>query len=101
MTESTSPLSEPPGPPGSGGSHRHPIARYPVTAAIVTVLLVATIFFTLWTPLYASETPKIGSWPFFYFYLMAYMPLVAIALWIVMLLQRRLLPRGGKDGAAK
>lgn len=100
MTESTSPQTEPPDPPGSGGARRHPVAAHPFTAAVVALILIGTIFFTVWTPIYATQTPKIGSWPFFYFYLIAYMPVVAIALWITMLLQRRLLPRDGKGGSA-
>ena len=47
-------------------------------------------------PIYARITPKIGAFPFFYFYLLAYMPVVAIALWIVIQLQKRLEPRGGQ-----
>ncbi|MCL2581419.1 MAG: DUF3311 domain-containing protein [Streptosporangiales bacterium] len=73
--------------------HRNAAAAHPVTAAVIVLLLTATIFFTIWIPLYAVETPKIGSWPFFYFYLLAYMPVVAIVLWITMLLQRRLAGR--------
>ena len=48
------------------------------------------ILCTLIVPIYAHITPKIGDFPFFYFYLLAYMPLAAIALWVATLLQRRL-----------
>ena len=41
-------------------------------------------------PLYASATPKIGDFPFFYFYLLVYMPAVGIVLGIVLWLQSRL-----------
>lgn len=93
MTESAGSASASPTPPGQGGSAgKHPIAAHPVTSVIVTVLVVGSIFFTLWVPIYGSVTPKVGSWPFFYFYLLAFMPVVAIALWIAMLLQRRLQP---------
>jgi hypothetical protein len=100
MTESTSPLSAPPDPPRSGGAHRHPVSAHPVAATFVTLILVATIFFTVFSPLYTRITPKIGSWPFFYAYLLLYMPAVAIALWITMLLQRRISGHGGKGGTA-
>jgi hypothetical protein len=43
-------------------------------------------------PIYASTTPKVGDFPFSYFYLLIYMPAVAIACWIVVLLQKRLRP---------
>src|SRR6266851_615045 len=78
---------------GSSGS-RSPVAAYPVTSAVIAILVIGCIAGTLFVPIYARTTPKIGDFPFFYFYLLAYMPVVAIALWIVMLLQKRL----GADG---
>ncbi|HEX6523792.1 MAG TPA: hypothetical protein VF070_27895 [Streptosporangiaceae bacterium] len=69
---------------------KHPIAAHPVTSAIIAILIFASIFGTLWVPLYARATPKIGDFPFFYFYLLIYMPALAIVLWIVILLQNRL-----------
>jgi hypothetical protein len=54
--------------------------------------LLVTICGTLIVPIYARISPKIGDFPFFYFYLLAYMPAVGIALWLVSLLQRRLQP---------
>lgn len=95
MTESAAAPApeEPPGRPG-----KNPVAAHPVTSAIVTVLVLGTIVCTLVVPIYGSITPMIGSWPFFYFYLLAFMPVVAIALWIAMLLQRRLTPTQPEDG---
>ena len=49
-------------------------------------------------PLYARATPKVGDFPFFYFYLLAYMPVVGIVLWIVITLQKRLGRRQGRRG---
>lgn len=60
-----------------------------ITTAIV-VLIAGSIICALIVPIYARITPKVGDWPFFYFYLLAYMPVVALAQWIAMLLQRRL-----------
>jgi membrane protein implicated in regulation of membrane protease activity len=77
---------------------RGPIAAHPVTSTVIAVLIVAAVFFVLWVPLYASATPKVGDFPFFYFYLLIYMPAVSIVLWIVMLLQKRMRPPGGPDG---
>jgi hypothetical protein len=81
---------------------RNPVAAHPVTSAAIAILITAAIFCTLWVPIYARETPKVGDFPFFYFYLLAYMPVVAVALWIVTLLQKRLRPGdgGGGSGAA-
>ena len=69
---------------------KNPVAAHPITSAAIFVLVAASILCTLIVPIYAHITPKIGDWPFFYFYLLAYMPLVAIALWLAALLQRRL-----------
>ncbi len=79
---------------------RGPIATHPVTSAAIAVVTIAAIFFALWVPIYASETPKVGDFPWFYFYLLAYMPVVAIACWIVITLQKRLRPPRGPDDRA-
>jgi hypothetical protein len=50
-------------------------------------------------PIYGRITPKIGDFPFFYFYLLVYMPAVSIALLIVIALQKRLRPLTGTDPA--
>ena len=80
---------------------RGPIAAHPVTSAVITILTVAVVFFAVYVPLYASATPKVGDFPFFYFYLLIYMPVVAIVCWIIILLRKRLgPPAGGPDGPA-
>jgi hypothetical protein len=79
---------------------RNPIAAHPVTSAAITILIVASIFFTLYVPIYARATPKVGAFPFFYFYLLIYMPAVAIVLGIVIVLQKRLETGGSSDGPA-
>ena len=48
---------------------RSPIAAHPVTSAVIAVLTIAVIFFAVYVPLYARATPKVGDFPFFYFYL--------------------------------
>ena len=92
MSESAAAASAPEAPAGPGRTGKHPIAAHPVAAAIITVLVLGTIVCTLVEPIYGSVSPTIGSWPFFYVYLLAFMPVVAIALWIAMVLQRRLAP---------
>jgi hypothetical protein len=72
----------------------------PVIWAIIAIILAAAVFFVLWVPLYARATPKVGDFPFFYFYLLVYMPVLGIALWIVVMLERRLRPAPDQDGAA-
>ena len=70
-----------------------PVAAHPVTSAAIAVLLIALIFFVLYTPIYSRVTPKVGSWPFFYFYLLIYMPVTSFVLWLVILLQKRVARR--------
>ena len=83
--------SAPRGPENSAITQsKNPVAAHPITSAAIFVLVAASILCTLIVPIYAHITPKIGDFPFFYFYLLAYMPLVAIALWVATLLQRRL-----------
>jgi hypothetical protein len=76
------------------------VAAHPVTSAVIAVLVIASIFFSLYVPLYASATPKVGDFPLFYFYLIIYMPAVAIVLWIVLMLQKRLRPPTTGAGTA-
>jgi Na+/melibiose symporter-like transporter len=59
-------------------------------SAAIAILIAASIFFILYTPVYASVTPKIGSWPFFYVYMLVYMPATSLVLWIATRLQDRL-----------
>jgi Na+/melibiose symporter-like transporter len=81
---------------------KNPVAAHPITSAAIFVLVAASILCTLIVPIYAHITPKIGDFPFFYFYLLAYMPLVAIALWLAALLQRRLAtPTAGNGSDAE
>jgi Na+/melibiose symporter-like transporter len=71
---------------------QNPVLAHPVTSAAIGVLVAAAILCTAIVPIYARITPKIGDWPFFYFYLLIYMPATALVLWIAMMLQRRLKP---------
>jgi len=91
----TQPPVQPVPPVQPGGPRRAPasaVAAHPVTSAAIAILVIASIFFSLYVPLYASATPKVGDFPFFYFYLIIYMPAVGIVLWIVLMLQKRLRP---------
>lgn len=89
-------MTQPPVGTRSSSGSRSPVAAHPVTSAVIAVLVIACIAGTLIVPIYARTTPKIGDFPFFYFYLLAYMPVVAIVLWIVIQLQKRLEPPGGQ-----
>jgi hypothetical protein len=78
---------------------RSAVATHPVISAIIAILIIACVFFSLYVPLYARATPKVGDFPFFYFFLLIYMPAVGIALGIVLFLQSRL-TSGAAPGTA-
>jgi hypothetical protein len=67
-----------------------PLAAHPVRAAVIAILLAALIACTLFVPIYDRTTPKVGDVPFFYFYLVAYFPVMTVVLWIVFQLQKGL-----------
>jgi drug/metabolite transporter (DMT)-like permease len=69
---------------------RSVIAAHPLLSAGIAILIVADIFFALYTPIYARLTPKLGDFPFFYWYLLVFMPVTSAALWLATVLQRRL-----------
>ena len=89
-------MTQPPVQSRSSSGSRSPVATHPVISAVIAVLIIACIAGTLIVPIYARITPKVGDFPFFYFYLLAYMPVVAVVLWIVIKLQKRLGPPGGQ-----
>jgi hypothetical protein len=80
---------------------RSPVAAHPITSAVVAILVVATIFFSLYVPIYARITPKVGDFPFFYFYLLIFMPITSLALWITTQLQKRLGPPAGSPAGSE
>ena len=82
MTQATSP------------PRRSVIAAHPLLSAGIAILIAADIFFALYTPIYSRLTPKLGDFPFFYWYLLIFMPVTSVALWLATLLQRRLRSEG-------
>jgi hypothetical protein len=83
-------MTQPSATPKISGGSRSAIAAHPVISAVIAILILASVFFSLYVPLYARATPKVGDFPFFYFYLLVYIPAVGIALGIVLFLQSRL-----------
>jgi membrane protein implicated in regulation of membrane protease activity len=68
--------------------HVKPRDKSPMTWLAVTVLLLLVIIAALWVPLYARDTPKLGAFPFFYWYQLVLVPVVAIASWVSYLMLR-------------
>jgi H+/Cl- antiporter ClcA len=94
-------MSQPPAAPSRRPrTSRGSVSAHPVISAVIAVLVIAAVFFSLYVPLYARATPKVGDFPFFYFYLIVYMPVVGIVLGIVLWLQKKLeAPRETGDSA--
>jgi len=96
-------MTQPSDMPNTPGRSRSPVAAHPVTSAIIAILILASIFFAVYVPLYASATPMVGDFPFFYVYLLIYMPVLGVVMWTVITLQKKLRagsPRPGADGPA-
>jgi hypothetical protein len=81
---------------GQPNARRHS----PVTWAIITVLLLASLVGTLWVPFYARVTPKLGAFPFFYWYQLMWVPVVAILSWAAYLLINSGRRPGGRHGGS-
>jgi Na+/melibiose symporter-like transporter len=62
--------------------------KSPATWTAVAVLLALAILGTLWIPLYARSTPKLGPFPFFYWFQLIWVPLSAVLCRICYLLLR-------------
>jgi membrane protein implicated in regulation of membrane protease activity len=75
-------MTEPTVPPRGPG-------RSPITWTVVGVLLAIGVAGTLIVPIYARATPKAGAFPFFYWYQLLWVPLVAILSFVCYLLVRR------------
>jgi hypothetical protein len=65
----------------------------------VAVLLIVAIVSTLWVPLYARSMPKLGPFPFFYWYQLIWVPLTAALCWIGCLLLRSKPARSARPAA--
>ena len=74
------------------------LSASPARLAAVTVLLTVAIFGALWVPLYARVLPKLGDFPFFYWYQLILVPVTAILCWICYLLLRSKPAQPGRPG---
>jgi uncharacterized protein DUF3311 len=66
--------------------------------AVIAVLLLVVLVGTLWVPLYNRTTPAWGGWPFFYWYQLLWVPVVALVSWCAYLLSK--LAQGGTGARA-
>jgi Protein of unknown function (DUF3311) len=73
-----------------------PPGRNPAVWVAVSILIIIGIGGTLWVPIYARTTPMWGDFPFFYWYQLIWVPVVAVLSGLAYLLLR---PRRGAKGA--
>ena len=73
--------------------------RSPAALVAASVLLLIGIAATLWVPIYARSAPKLGDFPFFYWYQLLLVPVIAIlAMFAYLLLRSR--PPGDTSASA-
>ena len=65
-----------------------PPGRSLVARGVVAFLLLVAVGGTLVVPIYARSLPKLGDFPFFYWYQLLWVPVVAILCWLCYLLLR-------------
>ena len=79
-----------------------PRSKHPVKWGAVTVLLAAAVAAALWVPFYSRTRPTLGAFPFFYWYQLVLVPVVAVVCWICYLLLRaRPSPDAGNGGGGR
>jgi hypothetical protein len=61
--------------------HARP-GKSPAIWGVVAILLIIAIGGTLWVPIYARSLPKLGPFPFFYWYQFIWVPVSAVLCWI-------------------
>jgi Protein of unknown function (DUF3311) len=65
-----------------------PARRRTGTRIMIAVLLAAAVIGTLWVPFYNHLAPALGGFPFFYWYQLMWVPIVAILAAAAYLLNR-------------
>jgi hypothetical protein len=59
-------------------THSGPPRRHTGAWVLVTILLLVAVLGTLIVPIYARSSPKLGSFPFFYWYQLLWVPVTAL-----------------------
>jgi hypothetical protein len=78
-----------------------PPRRSPAVWATATVMIVVAIALPLVVPIYARTTPKWGAFPFFYWYLLVLVPVIAIlCASTYLLLRTKPAPSASRNGEA-
>jgi len=75
--------------------------KSPATWGVVAVLLTVAIAGTLVVPIYARSLPKLGAFPFFYWFQLIWVPVAAILCWISYLLLKTKPPRSTRPPSTR
>ena len=86
--------------PKTSGRSRSPVAAHPVTSAVIAILILASIFFALYVPLYAKRHAEGRRLPVLLLLPADLHAGARVVMWIVITLQHRLRRRPGAEGAA-
>ena len=78
--------------------HQSSPRRHLAAWVFVTILLIIAVAGTLVVPIYARSTPKLGDFPFFYWYQLIWVPVVAILCWLCYVLLRTKPPPEARPG---
>jgi hypothetical protein len=77
--------------------HRAP-RKHTGTWIVIAILLAAAVIGTLWVPFYNRLTPTFRGFPFFYWYQLMWVPIVAILAAAAFLLSRLVQRGNGTNG---
>lgn len=72
----------------------------PRNAVIAGVLLLVAVIGAFWVPIYARSAPKLGDFPFFYWFQLIWMPVVMVLCYLAYLLLRTPRADRARDGEA-
>ena len=78
-------------------THSGPPRRHTGAWVLVTILLLVAVLGTLIVPIYARSNPYLGKFPFFYWYQLLWVPVVALLTTICYLITTRV-ARPAPDG---
>ena len=78
-------------------THSGPPRTHTGAWVLVTILLLVAVLGTLIVPIYARSGPKLGSFPFFYWYQLLWVPVTALLTTICYLITTKVV-RPARDG---
>ena|ERR1700691_4831112 len=81
-------------------THSGPPRTHTGAWVLVAILLLVAVLGTLIVPIYARSSPKLGSFPFFYWYQLIWVPVVGLLTTICYLITTRVARAAPDDGGS-